>query len=69
MSLGDSIVNLFLKNVFFTNIENNYLLKIKKKLLSNMHGLRIKEIYVEDFLTKNVQNAQHSKLKINHFTT
>ena len=34
-----------------------------------MHGLRIKEIYVEDFLTKNVQNAQHTKLKINHFTT
>ena len=30
MSLGDSIVNLFIKNGFFTNIENNYLLKIKK---------------------------------------
>ena len=34
-----------------------------------MHGLRIKEIYIEDFLTKNVQNTQHTKLKINHFTT
>ena len=37
----------------FTNIANDYSLKIKK-LLSGIHGLRIKEIYIEDFLTKNI---------------
>ena len=45
-SWGDLIINLFTKNVFFANIESDYLLKIKKdentvSYLSNQDMLEI----------------------------
>lgn len=45
-SWGDLMINLFTKNVFFANIESDYLLKIKKdentvSYLSNQDMLEI----------------------------
>ena len=47
------------KCVFFTNIRNNYSVKIKK-LLSIMRRLRIKWIYIEDFVWRKVWKAHHT---------